>query len=289
MLEGKKHQNGITFSNRLGSGATLMFLHGIGSNASSFAPLFGYLPTEFNLIAWNAPGYMDSEPLQELWPLARDYAEVLALFLEKIEVNKVHLIGHSLGAIIATEFASLFPEKVESLILASAANGYGLAQNDELPTKATSRINDLERLGVSEFARTRARNLIHDPNDNEDLVKAVETTMSQINTKGYTQAVRMLASGNIATKIAETKLYPGFIIGAHDNITPLEQTQRAASEWQSVHRKDPRIITIQGAGHAVYVQKPRAFASALLDLIGYQADRPVDTNTQPESEDENVK
>ena len=44
---------------------TVLLLHGIGSNASSFAALATAMPASINVIAWDAPGYGDSAPLAD--------------------------------------------------------------------------------------------------------------------------------------------------------------------------------------------------------------------------------
>ena len=88
---------------------------------------------------------------------------------------------------------------------------------------------------------------------------------------GYAQAVRLLASGDLPGTLPGVRMRPGFIIGAQDRVTPMEQTQAAASAWEAAHGQRPRIIEINDAGHAVYVQQPAGFAAAMLTLFGLDA------------------
>lgn len=268
MAETKLRSTGdLSYVVRAGPGPVVVFLHGIGSNAASFAPLFEVLPAKLSLLAWNAPGYSGSAPLAEPWPLPTDYARALARLLDDLGHGTVHMVGHSLGTLIATAFARCFPGRLHSLTLAATANGYGVPRGGVLPHKVEARIEDLARLGPAAFAKARAANLVHDPVQCPDIVALVEASMAQVNLMGYALAVRMLASGDLPGELAHVALRPGFIIGAQDRVTPMAQTSAAAASWQSAHGERPTITEINQAGHAVYLQRPDAFCTALLEHI----------------------
>lgn len=258
----------ITYIARPGPGPVVVFLHGIGSNATSFAPIFELLPPRFSLIAWNAPGYSGSAPMAMDWPLATDYADRLGQMLDGLDPGPVHIVGHSLGTLIATAFALRFPERLLSLTLAAAANGYGVPRGGVLPEGVGNRLTELARLGPAAFAHARAGNLVHEPASHPDIVARVEAAMAQVNPDGYAQAVRMLASGDLPGDLARVAARPGFIVGLQDRVTPIAQTRAAARAWEAAQGIRPTITEIDQAGHAVYLQRPGAFCSALLDHMG---------------------
>jgi len=263
----------LSYILRSGPGPLVVFLHGIGSNAASFTPLFERLPAELSLLAWNAPGYAGSAPLAGDWPMASDYADKLANLLDHLGHGAVHLVGHSLGTLIAAAFARQFPERVQSLVLAAAAKGYGVPRGGVLPDGVQARLTDLARLGPVAFASARAGNLVHAPEKHPDIVARVEAAMAQVNPQGYAQAVRMLASGDLPGDLAHVAARPGFIIGAQDRVTPMAQTMAAADAWEAELGSRPTVTEIGDAGHAVYLQRPDAFCAALLDHMGEAAAR----------------
>lgn len=264
-----RHQDmgGIHFLERTGIGQTLIFLHGIGSNSDSFIPLFETFPEGPRLIAWNAPGYLTSTPLAAARPTAEDYAVALERFFDGLDLDTATIIGHSLGTLIAVAFAARAPERVSSIVLAASAQGYGAQAEEPLPLKAADRLKDLESQGPEAFAEARAPRLVFDPERNPSLVARVRHEMARINPGGYAQAVHMLASGNLAASVAQVRQKPGFIVGAEDQITPLDQTNAAMRAWSETHGETPHCISIAGAGHAVYVQAPQAFCAALMELV----------------------
>ena len=83
---------GISYLLREGAGRTIVMLHGIGSNAASFSPLFGALDEDAQVLAWNAPGYLGSSPLAAEWPTADDYAEALLMFVDGLKVDITGLV-----------------------------------------------------------------------------------------------------------------------------------------------------------------------------------------------------
>lgn len=259
--------DGVQFLERPGSGPVCVFLHGIGSSSESFRPLFEAFPAGPRLIAWNAPGYLASNPLAAARPLADDYAVVLERFLDSLALKAVTIIGHSLGTLIGSAFALRAPDRVTFLVLAASAQGYGIGAGDALPLKAADRLKDLAQRGPAAFAEARAPRLVFDPESNPSVVARVQREMARINPEGYGQAVHMLATGDLAASVAQLRQKPGFIVGAGDRITPFDQTDAAMRAWAAAHGTPPRCISIPEAGHAVYVQAPEAFCDALFELV----------------------
>ena len=69
-----------------GAGPTIVLLHGISSGSSSWVPVVPYL-SHYRLLAWDAPGYADSQPLAEPRPRACDYAERLDDWLSALVLS----------------------------------------------------------------------------------------------------------------------------------------------------------------------------------------------------------
>lgn len=242
-----------------GDGPVLVALHGIGSEARAFDPLAAALPG-WRVVAWEAPGYGPSEALAQDWPTAGNYAEALEAFLDARGLTRVHLLGHSLGTLIGAAFAKDHPDRVATLTLASCAQGGGAAQG-HLPEKQAARLDDLQRLGASEFARTRAPRLVFQPETHPDLVGKVTEGMTKIKLPGYAQAVRMLASGNLSADCAALSVPTAVIVGAEDVVTPPEQSNAAHAALPAAHRG--ALTLVPGAGHALHQQAPEALAAAL--------------------------
>lgn len=258
---------GIDALRRIGPGPRLVLLHGIGSRAESFLPLLPHLSPEFDVVMWNAPGYGGSVPLANAWPVEDDYADALAAFLDALGFDQIHLLGHSLGTLMAARFAVRHPGRLASLTLAACASGYGVTPGNALPEKVQARIDALTELGGPEFARTRAPRLVFEPDTHPDAVAAVERGMAAVQMPGYGQAVRMLASGRLNESLGRVTAPTTFLWAEGDVVTPEAQTLDAIAARRSAGGPEPDHHRIPDAGHAFYLEKPAAFAGRVNQAV----------------------
>lgn len=94
----------------------VLFLHGWGIAAKPYGEIFDLLTQHHQVIMPDLPGFAGSRDCG-LVPSYDRYAELLLSFLAALNVDKVHLVGHSIGGGIGITIAALAPEKVASLIL----------------------------------------------------------------------------------------------------------------------------------------------------------------------------
>ena len=257
------HTGEVCFSYRAAgaAGSPLVLLHGIGSNAGSWRDQLAALADLRRVVAWDAPGYGDSTPLAPVRPVALDYAERLARFLDGLGLARVDLLGHSLGALIAGAFAALRPLRVERLILASAALGHGADPAGPLPARAQARLDDLRALGPAGMAASRAPRLLSAMASPMQIAR-VREAMAGVDPGGYRQAVAMLARGDLLADARGLGM-PALVLGAsHDTVTPPAGQRTLAAAMPNA-----RYCEIGDAGHASYIEQPTAFNTAVRTFL----------------------
>lgn len=256
---------GIAYLRRAGRGAAtpLVLLHGIGSNAQSYASLVAALPPAIDAIAWNTPGYAASTPLAETSPTPALYADALARVLDALNLKRVVIAGHSLGCLFAANFAARYAERVAAVALLSPALGYKVAPGAALPDTVQARIDEIVSLGPQAFAEKRAARLVHEPDRKPQVLAAVRAAMAAVHPDGYVQAVRALGAGDLAadcTRIAAPVLVA---VGANDVITPPANARSA----HAALRNAAGYHEIADAGHALPQEQPAAVANLLTQLV----------------------
>lgn len=251
-----------TFSFRnSGEGRPMVLLHGIGSSSASWIYQIKELRQCYRVIAWDAPGYGVSSPLDATTPSAADYAIALRDFIDVLEIDHIVLVGHSLGALIAAAFARRYPERIERLVLVSPARGYGFETPAERNRKLNQRLKLLAELGTDQHARTRAPNLLR-PEPEPEALALVERSLSQLHLEGYTQAAHMLVNGDILVDLEHWRRPLSIISGEQDRITPVPQCRAIA---EAMHQG--RYVEIQAGGHAVYIDAPLRFNAILKEVL----------------------
>ncbi|MBS0246247.1 MAG: alpha/beta hydrolase [Proteobacteria bacterium] len=256
---------GIAFLRRPGiaHGKAIMLLHGIGSNATSFAPLIDALPAPFEVIAWHAPGYGGSRALVNASPQPTDYAEAMLTFVDTHGLDRVTLLGHSLGCLFAANFAARHPERVGALALLSPALGYGVKPGETMPDTVQGRIDELRALGPRDFAEKRAPRLVYRPEDKPAVFAEVRQAMATVDPVGYMQAARALGAGDLLTDASGLSMATLVAVGAQDVVTPPANARKLYAALP----RPAGFHEIPDAGHALPQENPAAVARLLVNLI----------------------
>jgi len=113
--------NGITIHYRtVGRGEDVVLIHGLGTNRAFWhLDVLLSLGRKFRVTIYDLRGHGYSTMPPSGYTSA-DMAADLHHLLDHLEIEKAHLVGHSLGGVIALHYAALYPERVASLIVADA-------------------------------------------------------------------------------------------------------------------------------------------------------------------------
>ncbi|HEV8441396.1 MAG TPA: alpha/beta fold hydrolase [Methylomirabilota bacterium] len=101
-----------------GQGPATLLIHGLGGFAGSWRYTTAALVPHARVIAFDLPGFGQSAKPRGRYTL-EFFVQALDALLRVLEVERVRLVGHSLGGAIATAFALAYPERVERLALVS--------------------------------------------------------------------------------------------------------------------------------------------------------------------------
>lgn len=250
-----------------GSGPPLVLLHGIGSAAASFRHQLETLSSRFRVLAWDAPGYAASTPLAIERPDTTLYAAALDAWLGALGIDRCHLVGQSLGTLIAARFAAEQAKRVLSLTLVGIARGHGRLPPSERQRLLAQRLDDLNDLGAHAVAAKRSPRLLG-PEATDTMRRMVIDIMARIRPEGYAQAAHMLSTGDIMADLARlpAELPIQIIVGEADVITPPAVNLEIAAAFPAAS-----VHVIPGAGHAIYLEKPEQFNQLLTGFAAANA------------------
>ncbi|KJG11806.1 hydrolase [Photobacterium kishitanii] len=129
----------------------LILLHGWQDNAATFASLWPRLIQDYDVVAFDWPGHGKSDHKSaDNYYHFFDYIDDLHQVIVQLKREKVHIIGHSLGAIVAGCYAAIFPENVDKIVLIE-----GLSPLTEPPHMIVERL----RMGIVSRQRYRHQHL----------------------------------------------------------------------------------------------------------------------------------
>jgi len=101
--------------NRVNKGNPIVFIHGVGLNNKIWKPQIDFFK-EYNTLTYDLLGH-GKTPLKKLKVTFNDFSRQLLNLINELKFKKVHLVGFSLGALIARHFASKHNNRLCSLII----------------------------------------------------------------------------------------------------------------------------------------------------------------------------
>jgi len=226
-------------------GVPVLFLHGFGGDLGNWLFNLDALAEVAPVIALDLPGHGQSDAKLPGTTLA-DLAGFVAAFLDRLDVERVHAVGHSMGGAIAARLALDHPRRVASLALVDSA-GLG----DEIDSGYTSGF-------VSAASRRELKPVVEKLFADPSLVsrQLLEDLLRYKRLDGVTALLDALGTALFAGgRQAETpvlQLQPGalpmlVVWGADDRIIPASHAGHAPA--------GATVVVLEGAGHMAMMEK----------------------------------
>ncbi len=248
----KVNVNGIDLAyTRHGQGTPLVLLHGYPLDGSIWSELVPLLQDRFDLIIPDMRGFGESS--REVVPHSLDdYASDIAGLLDRLNIEKTAIAGHSMGGYVALAFARLYPERVTGLgLVASQA----AADTPERKQGRYDTVAQIDAKGISVVVESMTPKLTAD----EHLRPLVQSIIEQQRPEGLSDAMRAMAERMNASAMLYTFRFPVVIIhGDEDQLIPIE---RAREVKHAVAHS--RLVELKSAGHMPMLEFPEETAKAL--------------------------
>lgn len=183
----------------------------------------------------------------------------LAIFLDELNIEKVHLIGLSMGGQIAVEFTMLFKDRVKSMVLCDTnpvnENSTSYQNRLKLAEKITS-------IGMKEYTEQSIHEYLHPktPEQNKEVFQHLYQMMENTQTKGAVASHKGRAERrNNEPFLSKITVPTLVIVGDEDFFTPV-------AEMKNIADKIPNAVfeIIENAGHMPNMEQPKIFNEALI-------------------------
>lgn len=244
-----------------GSGPTLVLLHGLWGGSNEWEPVIEPLAAGHRVIAMDALGFHGSDKPDTRYHNAL-LAQFLAGFLEALELRDVTLIGHAMGANLATYTAVHHPERITRLVLVDGAGYRNPDRNlSEPPSErmlAFMRVATGSNLATTEqFLRRRVR----DPSlVTRDWAEAA-FTMWLRSARAIGNMLR--EGGDLTEEEMQRITLPTHIVwGAEDGVFPIANAERLKNDIEG-----STLAVIAESGHLPQLEQTDAFLETVLRFL----------------------
>jgi pimeloyl-ACP methyl ester carboxylesterase len=234
---------------------TVVLLHGVGLDHTMWEPAAALLADRFTLITPDLPGHGTRPPVRDGVALA-DLADGVAGAIPA----GAHLVGFSLGALVAQHLALHRPELVATLTSVSSV----CRRTDEERASVFARLRTAE----ADFTAGTAASLKrwYDGTDvDADRVARTEATLLANDIGSFLGCYRVFASADaeLGPYLGRINVPALAVTGENDPGSTPEMTLRLAAALP-----DCRAVVVPGARHMLPVERPRTLVDSLTTFLG---------------------
>ena len=257
-----------------GSGPPLLLIHGIGDNSATWRAVMPELARDHLVIAPDLLGHGSSAKPRADYSVAA-YANGMRDLLGVLDIDRVTLVGHSLGGGVAMQFAYQFPERVERMVLVSS----GGAGKRISPLLRAASLPGAQAL-LAGLRLPGARLAVHsavavlgrlDPGvrvDAPDITRVLESLPDATSRAAFIRTLRAVVDwrGQVVTMLDRAYLVralPTLLIwGALDTVVPIGHAYQAHAAMPG-----SQLDVFDDAGHFPFHTDPVRFVAAVRTFL----------------------
>jgi pimeloyl-ACP methyl ester carboxylesterase len=253
----------------MGDGDPIVFIHGLSGSWPNWLEQLPVFARDHRVIAFDLPGFGHSPMPAEKISIA-GYGRLVYRLLDVLEVPRAVIVGNSMGGFIGAELAIGFPERVERLVLVSAAGLTIEHQRDERVLAVLKRLE--ARLAAwGGWLGSRADRFARRPRYRRALASIVAAHPDRLSAPlvaeqlrgsgkpGFVDALDALTGYPIRDRLPRISAPTLIVWGEDDFLIPVKD----AYEFQRLIPGSRRVI-YRDTGHVAMLERPAAF-NALLE------------------------
>lgn len=244
----------------VGTGIPVLFIHAFPLNRTMWAPQLSALVERGRCIAADLRGFGDSSVIP---PYSMEqFADDLAHLLDQLRVDRVVLVGCSMGGYVSFAFWRRHKDRVRALVLADTRAG---ADSDEILARRRQLIEISRSEGATAVANLQIAGLVGKTSREKqpDTYDAVHRLIAQAPVEGIVGALEAMMLRPDSTPLLPTIDVPVLIlVGEEDVPTPVKESRL-------MHDRIPgsRLEVIAQAGHLSNLERPAAFNHVLTEFL----------------------
>eukprot|EP00659_Diplonema_papillatum_P013354 gene13353-20568_t len=249
-----------------GHGAPLILIHGLGSSCLDWELQVPVLSQHYRLVVVDVRGHGRSDKPRERYSIAGFTADLVAL-IEHLHLPPAHVVGLSMGGMIAFQLAVDEPQMLKSLCIVNSAPQVKVRSASDYWQWAKrwslARILSLNTIGKA------LGSLLFPKPEQAELRRKMAERWAKNDKRAYLASFDAIVGWGVQEQLSKISC-PTLVISADHDYTPVAQ-----KEIYVKLLPDARLVVIEDSRHATPLDQPERFNNTLLDFL-----KTVETTTQ---------
>lgn len=227
-----------------GQGDPVVMVHGLGGTCTFFDAITGSLTSSNQVVAFDLEGHGRS-PLVGALSIS-SWVQDLGAVLDHVEAESASIVSHSMGTVIAQEFAAQNPSRVNKLVLLGPIRELPDGGRDGLRERATT-VRE-HSMGAVASAIANGGTGTRTKDSRPEIVGYARESLLRQDSEGYAAACEALAASVDADQSSITCPVQ-MVTGTDDGLAPPDKAERISAEFA-----DSRLEVIDGIGHWTVIE-----------------------------------
>lgn len=233
-----------------GAGEPLLFIHGLGSSGRDWEMQIPFFARDYRVVVFDLRGHGQSDKPGGPYSMPQ-FAADTAQLIQALNIAPVHVVGISLGGMIALQLAVDRPALVKSLVIVNSGPEF-VARTFKERLAVLQRFLIVRLVGMRKMGEVLARRLFPKP-EQEALRATLVERWAQNDPRAYRDAMRAIVGWSVADRLGEIDI-PTLVVAADEDYTPI-----SAKEAYVARMRRAELAVIHDARHAVPVERPDEF------------------------------
>jgi pimeloyl-ACP methyl ester carboxylesterase len=242
-----------------GKGPTVVLIHGVGSRLETWDPIVPLLTRHFRVVRYDLRGFGQSSKIKGRYELGFFVEDFVAL-IDHLGIERCHVVGFSLGGIIAQAIALAYGERVDRLVLAATIGGvndtdkaflrdrYLAVRDGAAPSDHLER--SLELYFTPEYRKAHP-----------EVIERMRQEKKEEDPAIFAAAYRIIAETDMIEDLNKVRARTLVATGEFDRASPQMASAMAAEI------PDSRLVIFQGLRHNLMSEGPEIVGNTVVEFL----------------------
>ena len=244
-----------------GKGQSILLIHGLGSGARDWEMQVPFLSQSFQVVTVDVRGHGQSDKPPGPYSIPLFAADTIEL-IRSLDIAPVHVIGISMGGMIAFQVAVDAPEMVKSLVIVNSGPEFVLRSPRDI-IRGLQRLLIVRLFGMRKMGEALSKRLFP-KEEHRELRRLFVERWAENDRQAYINSMRAIVGWSVADRLGEIDC-PTLVIAADQDYTPVSLKEAYVAKMPQAE-----LVVIADSRHATPVEHPEKFNEVLMEFLSKQ-------------------